>query len=62
MFKKIGESKKSNVDEACQEVYGMSLEEVYGTTDIQQLIRDGWMKIDIFEGTVTFYADEAGEK
>jgi hypothetical protein len=61
MFKIIGVSKESDFEKACQEVFGMSLDEAYGITNIQQLIREGWMKIDIFEGTITFYADEAGE-
>ena len=61
MFKKVGESNKKNTEEACMEIFGLTVNQVFGHDDIEILCREGWIEIDIFEGTISFYIDEMGE-
>jgi hypothetical protein len=57
MFK-VAASTENNkgINEACIECFGENLEKTYGTTDVNRLIREGW--IEIKDGIINFYFDE----
>ena len=64
MFKEIGSVPVHNIEPcevecACVKAFGNGLLEMYGTQDVMQLLREGW--IEFLNGYIIFYADLGGE-